>query len=287
MCNAGLMALDGARALDWLERIGDDNAQKEFYLPDAVEVARGDGAVCAIVMAGAEEVLGVNDRAQLAEAEAEIQRRLRPDAMRGRATLVAPETVFFSHDTVLGCDVVVEPHVVFGPGVTVGDGVVIHAFSHLEGASLASGVSIGPYARLRPGAKSGARARTSAISARSSRRTSARAPRSTISPTSATRHIGARANIGAGTITCNYDGFLKYRTDHRRGRLHRLEFGPGRAGRDRRRRLCRLRLGGDQECRGRFARRGARPSVRKIRLGFGVPQEDGGAEGGEERTRSL
>jgi bifunctional UDP-N-acetylglucosamine pyrophosphorylase/glucosamine-1-phosphate N-acetyltransferase len=211
LCNAGLMALDGAHALDWLERIGCDNAQKEFYLPDAVEVARRDGASCAIVKAEAGEVLGVNDRAQLAEAEAEIQRRLRLAAMLGGATLIAPETVFFSHDTVLGADVLVEPHVVFGPGVTVGDGAIVHAFSHLEGAKLGKGATVGPYARLRPGANLAAGAKIGNF---------VEIKKAEIGEGAKVNHltyigdavIGPRANIGAGVITCNYDGFLKYRT---------------------------------------------------------------------------
>ena len=210
-CNAGLMALDGAKALNWLERIGDNNAQKEFYLPDAVEVARRDGAFCAIVTAEAGEVLGVNDKAQLAEAEAEIQRRLRLDAMRAGATLIAPETVFFSHDTVLAPDVLVEPHVVFGPGVTVAEGAIIHAFSHLEGSTLAKDAVIGPYARLRPGAKLAQGARVGNF---------VEIKQADIGEGAKVNHltyigdasIGPRANIGAGTITCNYDGFFKYRT---------------------------------------------------------------------------
>ncbi|MBB4199413.1 UDP-N-acetylglucosamine diphosphorylase/glucosamine-1-phosphate N-acetyltransferase [Rhodoblastus sphagnicola] len=211
-CNAGLMALDGRRALDWLSRIGNDNAQKEFYLPDAVEVARADGASCALALAPAGEVLGVNDRIQLAQAEAEIQTRLRRAAMANGATLIAPETVFFSHDTVLGADVLVEPHVFFGPGVTVGDNVVIHAFSHLEGATLAQNVAVGPYARLRPGANLAKGAKVGNF---------VEIKKSEIGEGAKVNHltyigdasIGARANIGAGVITCNYDGFLKYRTD--------------------------------------------------------------------------
>jgi bifunctional UDP-N-acetylglucosamine pyrophosphorylase/glucosamine-1-phosphate N-acetyltransferase len=210
-CNAGLMALDGAKALTWLERIGNDNAQKEYYLPDAVAVARAAGAPCALVMALAEEVLGVNDRAQLAVAEAEIQRRLRLAAMIGGATLIAPETVFFSHDTVLGADVVVEPHVVFAPGVSVGDGCVIHSFSHLEGATLAKNVAIGPYARLRPGAKLAEKARVGNF---------VEIKNADVGEGAKVNHltyigdasIGPRSNIGAGVITCNYDGFLKYKT---------------------------------------------------------------------------
>jgi bifunctional UDP-N-acetylglucosamine pyrophosphorylase/glucosamine-1-phosphate N-acetyltransferase len=211
ICNAGLMALDGRRALFWLERIGNANAQQEYYLPDALAIALGDGASCALVMAPAQEVLGVNDRAQLAVAEAEIQRRLRLAAMIGGATLAAPDTVFFSFDTILGADVVIEPHVVFGPGVIVGDGCVIHSFSHLEGATLAKNVAIGPYARLRPGAKLAEKARVGNF---------VEIKQAEVGEGAKVNHltyigdatIGPRANIGAGTITCNYDGFLKYRT---------------------------------------------------------------------------
>jgi bifunctional UDP-N-acetylglucosamine pyrophosphorylase / glucosamine-1-phosphate N-acetyltransferase len=211
VCNAGMMALDGARAISWLAQIGNANAQKEYYLPDVVAAARGEGAICAYVMAPAEEVLGVNDRVQLAAAEAEIQNRLRRAAMLNGATLAAPETVFFSYDTVLGADVLVEPHVVFGPGVSVGDGCVIHSFCHLEGATLAKNVAIGPYARLRPGAKLADKAKIGNF---------VEIKQADIGEGAKVNHltyvgdasIGARANIGAGVITCNYDGFLKYRT---------------------------------------------------------------------------
>ncbi|WP_294540637.1 bifunctional UDP-N-acetylglucosamine diphosphorylase/glucosamine-1-phosphate N-acetyltransferase GlmU [uncultured Rhodoblastus sp.] len=211
LCNAGLMALDGVRALDWLERIGHDNAQGEFYLPDVVEIARRDGADCLIARAEAGEVLGVNDKAQLAQAEAEIQRRLRLAAMAAGATLVAPETVFFSHDTVLAADVLVEPHVVFGPGVRVAEGAVIHAFSHCEGATLAKGATIGPYARLRPGANlhEGARVGNFVEIKQAEIGAGAKVNHLTYIGDAS---IGPRANIGAGVITCNYDGFLKYRT---------------------------------------------------------------------------
>ncbi len=198
--------------MDWLSRVGNANAQKEYYLPDVVEIARADGASCALVIAPAGEVLGVNDRVQLAQAEAELQNRLRRAAMENGATLIAPETVFFSHDTVLGADVLVEPHVVFGPGVTVADHVVIHAFSHLEGATLAEKATIGPYARLRPGANLARGAKVGNF---------VEIKKAEIGEGAKVNHltyigdatIGARANIGAGVITCNYDGFLKYRTE--------------------------------------------------------------------------
>jgi bifunctional UDP-N-acetylglucosamine pyrophosphorylase/glucosamine-1-phosphate N-acetyltransferase len=149
LCNAGLMALPGRQALAILEAIGNDNVQREFYLPDAVAVARQSGLHAGTILASEEEVMGINDRVQLAEAEAVMQKRLREQAMRNGATLVAPETVFFSADTEIGRDVTIEPHVVFGPGVVVEDGAVIHSFSHLEGAHVGKGVSVGPFARLR------------------------------------------------------------------------------------------------------------------------------------------
>lgn len=211
LCNAGLMALDGRHALALLEAIGNDNAQREFYLPDAVEVARAGGLACAALIAPEAEVQGVNDRVQLAIAEATIQARLREAAMRAGTTLIAPETVFFSHDTVLGRDVVVEPHVVFGPGVLVEDGAVIHAFSHLEGSRVRARASVGPYARLRPGADLGPDARVGNF---------VEVKNATLGAGAKANHltylgdaaIGAGANVGAGTITCNYDGYRKHRT---------------------------------------------------------------------------
>ena len=211
LCNAGFMAIEGGRALAILQAIGNDNVQKEFYLTDAVEVARASGARAVCVVAAEQEVMGVNDRVQLAAAEATLPRRLRETAMRAGVTMVAPETVFLSFDTALGRDVVIEPNVVFGPGVTVADGVVIHAFSHLAEASVAAGASVGPFARLRPGAKIGARAKVGnfvEIKAADIGEGAAVSHLTYIGDAS----VGARANIGAGTITCNYDGFDKART---------------------------------------------------------------------------
>lgn len=211
LCNAGLMALDGRQALSILEAIGHANAQNEYYLTDAVAVARRQGLRAVARVAPEAEVQGVNDRAQLAAAEADFQRRKRLAVMMAGATLVAPETVFFSHDTVIGRDVVIEPNVVFGPGVRVADNAVIHAFSHLEGASVGPGASIGPYARLRPGAELSKGARVGNF---------VEIKAATIGEGAKVNHltyigdaeIGARANIGAGTITCNYDGFFKSKT---------------------------------------------------------------------------
>ena len=211
LCNAGLMAIDGRRAPDLLARIGNDNAKGEYYLTDIVELARADGRDARIVVADETEVLGVNDRIQLARAEAVLQARLRRAAMAAGATLVAPETVFLSHDTTLGRDVVVEPHVVFGPGVAVGDGAVIHSFSHLEGARIGAGATIGPYARLRPGATLAERAKVGNFVEIKNARVAAGAKVNHLTYIG-DADIGANANIGAGTITCNYDGFFKYRT---------------------------------------------------------------------------
>jgi len=212
LCNAGLMALAGGEALALLDAIGQDNAQREFYLTDAVVVARARGLKAHVVVADEAEVQGINDRVQLAQAEAALQAQLRLRAMREGVTLQAPETVFLSADTRLGRDVVVEPHVVFGPGVTVEDGVVIHAFSHLEGARVRAGASVGPYARLRPGADIGEGARVGNFVEVKNATLGAGAKANHLSYLGDAT-IGARANIGAGTITCNYDGFRKHRTE--------------------------------------------------------------------------
>lgn len=212
LSNGGLMSLSGAHALDLLGRIGDQNAKREFYLTDAVEVAVMSGLVVAVEAAPEAEVQGVNTRAQLATVEAAFQSRLRAAALEGGATLIAPETVFFSHDTALGRDVTVEPNVVFAPGVTVADGATIHAFSHLEGAEVGPGVSVGPFARLRPGTRLGAGAKVGNF---------VEVKNAEVEPGAKLNHltyvgdarVGARANLGAGTITCNYDGVSKFRTD--------------------------------------------------------------------------
>lgn len=211
LCNAGLMAIDGRRALDLLARIGNDNAKGEYYLTDIVELARADGLETRVVVADETEVLGVNDRIQLAQAEAVLQTRLRRAAMAAGVTMSAPETVFLSSDTALGRDVVIEPHVVFGPGVTVADGAVIHSFSHLEGAQVGAGATIGPYARLRPGAALAEKAKVGNFVEIKNARVAAGAKVNHLTYIG-DADIGANANIGAGTITCNYDGFFKYRT---------------------------------------------------------------------------
>ncbi|MCZ8099940.1 MAG: bifunctional UDP-N-acetylglucosamine diphosphorylase/glucosamine-1-phosphate N-acetyltransferase GlmU [Burkholderiales bacterium] len=211
LCNAGLMALDGRSALDVLGAIGNDNAAREYYLTDAVAVAAARGLRASAMTAPEAEVMGINDRVQLAQAEAIMQGRLRRRAMRAGVSMIGPETVFMSFDTALGQDVVVEPHVVFGPGVTVEGPAVIHAFSHLEGARVAAGASVGPYARLRPGAVLGPKAKVGNFVEIKNAELGVGAKVNHLSYVGDAT-VGGGANLGAGTITCNYDGFGKYRT---------------------------------------------------------------------------
>jgi len=211
LCNSGLMAVRGADLWPLLMRVGNDNAAAEYYLPDIVMLALEDGRPSAVIEAEAWEVAGVNSRAELAGMEAAWQTRRRGQAMADGATLIAPETVWFAWDTAIGRDVTIEPNVVFGPGVTVADGAVIHAFSHLEGATVATKADIGPFARLRPGAVIGEKARVGNF---------VEVKKATLGAGAKANHlsyigdgdVGAGANIGAGTIFCNYDGFFKYRT---------------------------------------------------------------------------
>lgn len=212
LCNAGLMALRGDLALDLLRKVDNRNAKGEFYLTDVVALMEKSGGRAVVVTAGEDEVQGVNDRVQLAAAERTLQARLRHQAMLDGVTLVAPETVFFSADTKLGADVVVEPHVVFGPGVTVEATAVIHAFSHLEGAHVAKGASVGPYARLRPGASLGEKTRIGNFVEIKNATLGAGAKVNHLSYVG-DASVGPGSNIGAGTITCNYDGFAKHRTE--------------------------------------------------------------------------
>ncbi len=211
LCNSGFMAVDGQRLFTWLDRLGNDNAKGEFYLTDLVALARDDGLPCGFVEVAADELLGIDSREDLAAAEALVQGRLRQKAMQGGATLIDPGSVWFSHDTALGRDVVVHPNVVFGPGVSVGDDVEIKAFSHLEGASVAPGAVVGPFARLRQGAQIGPRAKVGNFVEIKNAVLGEGAKASHLSYLG-DGEIGAGANIGAGTIFCNYDGYDKART---------------------------------------------------------------------------
>lgn len=212
-CNAGLMGLSGAHALELLDRIGDDNAKREFYLTDAVVLARKAG-LRAVATAAADdsEVLGVNTQGQLAEVGAVLQQRLRTAALDAGVTMAAPETVHLAWDTTLARDVVIEPYVVFGPGVTVAEGAVIRAFSHLEGAKVGPGALVGPYARLRPGAVLENDVHIGNFVEIKATTVEAGAKANHLAYIGDAR-VGAKANVGAGTITCNYDGVLKHRTD--------------------------------------------------------------------------
>lgn len=216
LCNGGLMALSGRHALAILQRINDHNAKKEFYLTDAVAIARADGLDAVAIEVSEEEVTGINTKAGLAAVEATMQDKLRKAALDAGVTMIAPETVFLQTDTKFGKDVTIEPYVVFGPGVTIGDKAVIRSFSHLAGASVGEGASIGPYARLRPGTKIGKGARIGNF---------VEVKEATFEDGAKANHlayigdgrVGEGANIGAGTIFCNYDGASKHRTDVGKG----------------------------------------------------------------------
>ena len=211
LCNSGLMAVKGRDLWRLLKLVGNDNAAGEYYLPDIVRIARAEGARSIVIEAEAWEVAGVNSRAELAAVEAEWQHRRRLSAMADGATLIAPETVWFSHDTLIGRDVTIEPNVFFGPNARISDGVTIHGFSHIEGAVVQAGAKIGPYARLRPGADIGEGARIGNFVEVKNARFGTGAKANHLSYIG-DAEVGANANIGAGTITCNYDGFFKYRT---------------------------------------------------------------------------
>ncbi len=211
LCNAGLFCAPAADLLRWLRRVGNANAKGEYYLTDIVAIARGEGARVVAAEAAEDEVVGVNSRAELAAAETILQARLRARAMENGATLIAPETVFLAWDTALAPDVVVHPHVVFGPGVTVEEGAEIRSFSHLEGCVVRVGAIVGPFARLRPGAEVGERAHVGNFVELKNTRLGAGAKANHLAYLGDAT-IGEATNIGAGTITCNYDGVAKHRT---------------------------------------------------------------------------
>ncbi len=211
LCNSGMMAVRAKDLFRWLDQVGNDNAAGEYYLPDVVNIAAAEGRDAVVIEADPYETAGVNSRAELAHLELDWQRRRREQALQDGATLIDPESVWFAADTKLGRDVTVEPHVVFGPGVEIADGATIKAFSHIEGATIATKAVIGPFARLRPGAKIGEKAKVGNF---------VEVKKAVLGPGAKANHlsyigdaeVGADANIGAGTITCNYDGFGKYNT---------------------------------------------------------------------------
>ena len=212
LCNGGLMAFAGPTALPILERIGNDNRKGEYYLTDAVTIARAMGHKAAVIETEEDDVRGINTNAQLAETGAVLQQRLRQAALDGGVTLVAPETVFLSSDTKFGRDVVVEPFVVFGPGVMVEDNAVIRSFSHLERAHVGKAAMVGPYARLRPGARLQEQVHIGNFVEVKEAVIEAGAKANHLSYIGDAT-VGAGTNVGAGTITCNYDGVAKHRTE--------------------------------------------------------------------------
>ena len=211
LCNSGLMAIRTRDLWRWLGRIRNDNAAGEYYLPDVVMVAAAEGRASVAVETDGWQTAGVNSRAELAHLELDWQRRRREEALEQGATLVDPESVWFSHDTRLGRDCTIEPHVVFGAGVAIDEGATIRAFCHIEGATIASGCVVGPFARLRPGTALEEGAKVGNFVEVKKARMGVGAKANHLSYVG-DADVGAKANIGAGTITCNYDGFGKYQT---------------------------------------------------------------------------
>jgi bifunctional UDP-N-acetylglucosamine pyrophosphorylase / glucosamine-1-phosphate N-acetyltransferase len=211
LCNAGAMAFDGRRALEILKKIRKARNKNEYYLPDAAAIVREMGLQAAVIETSEDEVRGINTKAQLAEAEAVMQARLRKAALAAGVTMIAPDTVYLAADTTFGKDVTIEPFVVIGPGVTIADGAVIHAFSHIVQATIGKNASVGPYARLRPGTSLGEGARIGNFVETKAAVLEAGVKVNHLSYVGDS-HVGAGANIGAGTITCNYDGFSKHKT---------------------------------------------------------------------------
>ncbi|MGV1757615.1 bifunctional UDP-N-acetylglucosamine diphosphorylase/glucosamine-1-phosphate N-acetyltransferase GlmU [Rhizobium sp. A22-96] len=210
-CNSGLMAINGRKALDLLDRIGNSNAKGEYYLTDLVEIARSLGGRAVAVDAPEVEMTGCNNRAELAFIERLWQERRRHELMLSGVTMIAPETVFLSYDTVIGQDALIEPNVVFGPGAVIEGSAIVHSFSHVEGAHVSAGATVGPFARLRPGADLASGSKVGNF---------CEVKNGKIGEGAKVNHltyigdatIGAGSNIGAGTITCNYDGVNKYQT---------------------------------------------------------------------------
>jgi bifunctional UDP-N-acetylglucosamine pyrophosphorylase / glucosamine-1-phosphate N-acetyltransferase len=205
------MAINGRKALDLLSRIGNQNAKGEYYLTDLVEIARSLGGRVTAVDAPEIEMTGCNNRAELAVIERLWQERRRHELMLSGVTMIAPETVFLCHDTVIGQDALIEPNVVFGPGAVIESGAVIHAFSHIEGAHVASGATVGPFARLRPGADLAQGAKVGNFCEVKNGKIGEGAKVNHLTYIGDAR-IGAGSNIGAGTVTCNYDGVNKHET---------------------------------------------------------------------------
>jgi bifunctional UDP-N-acetylglucosamine pyrophosphorylase/glucosamine-1-phosphate N-acetyltransferase len=211
LCNAGVMAFDGKTALKILDRIGNTNSKGEYYLVDAVAIVREMGLEAVVIETSEDEVRGINTKAQLAEAESVMQARLRKAAMEAGVTLIGPETIYLAADTTFGKDVTIEPFVVIGPGVSIADGAVIHSFSHIVQSRIGKNTSVGPYARMRPGTSLGDGAKIGNFVETKAATLEAGVKVNHLSYIG-DAEVGANSNIGAGTITCNYDGFFKHKT---------------------------------------------------------------------------
>ena len=216
LCNAGVMAFDGRRALEIIEKIGNANSKGEYYLTDVVAIVRNLGLEAVVIETSEDEVRGINTKAQLAEAEAVMQAGLRRAALEAGVTMIAPDTVFLAADTRFGSDVTIEPFVVIGPGVSIADGAVIHSFSHIVHSSIGKNALVGPYARLRPGTSLGDGAKIGNFVETKAATLEAGVKVNHLSYIGDT-HVGEGTNIGAGTITCNYDGFSKHKTEIGKG----------------------------------------------------------------------
>ena len=216
LCNAGVMAFDGRRALEIIEKIGNANSKGEYYLTDAVAIVRDLGLEAVVIETSEDEVRGINTKVQLAEAEAVMQARLRQAALAAGVTMIAPDTVYLAADTSFGSDVTIEPFVVIGPGVSIADGAVIHSFSHIVHSSIGRNALVGPYARLRPGTSVGDGAKIGNFVETKAATLEAGVKVNHLSYIGNT-HVGEGTNIGAGTITCNYDGFSKHQTEIGKG----------------------------------------------------------------------
>lgn len=211
LCNSGVVTANAATLFDLIDAVGNDNAAGEYYLTDIIGIARTRGLRATVVRCAEAETLGINSRGELAQAEALFQANARQMAQEDGVTLIAPETVFFAHDTVIGRDTVIEPNVVFGPDVTIESSTTIRAFSHLEGCHVSRGSVVGPYARLRPGAELAENVKIGNFVEIKNAQIAAGAKVNHLSYIGDAT-IGARSNIGAGTITCNYDGVFKHHT---------------------------------------------------------------------------
>jgi bifunctional UDP-N-acetylglucosamine pyrophosphorylase/glucosamine-1-phosphate N-acetyltransferase len=212
LCNAGMMAFAGKTALQILDKIGNANSKNEYYLTDAVTIVRELGLRATVIETSEDEVRGINTKTQLAEAETVMQAKLRQAALDAGVTMIAPDTVFLAADTTFGRDVTIEPFVVIGPGVSIGDGTVIHSFSHITEAEIGKKVSVGPYARIRPGTTLGEGVRIGNFVETKAAFLGAGAKANHLAYIG-DAHVGEKANIGAGTIMCNYDGFDKHKTE--------------------------------------------------------------------------